>query len=135
MRTATEKRPRTRIIRLVIEGLAESLIFVEARSPAFVRSNRDGPDDRGPLCPTLNDACLNDPYPGHNVDTAERHVCQSSISAKTLPVSSLHRFEEHVVREPQFFIHACQKCNIRYFRRASSRVNSLAADSDGPLYA
>jgi hypothetical protein len=71
MRTTTEKRPRARIIRLVIDGLStESLIFVEARFPAFVLSNRDGPDDRGPMCPTLNEACLNDAYPGH--DAAER---------------------------------------------------------------
>ena len=71
MRTATEKRPRARIIRLVINGLSpEGLIFVEARSPAFALSNRDGLDDRGPMCPTLNDACLNDAYPGH--DAAER---------------------------------------------------------------
>ncbi len=50
---------------------------------------------------------------------------QSSISAKTRRVSSLHRFEEHTGREPQFFIRACQKCNIRYFHRASSRVKQL----------
>jgi hypothetical protein len=59
MRTATEKRPRARIIRLVIDGLsAESLIFVEVRSPAFVLSNRDGLDGRGPMCPALNEAYL-----------------------------------------------------------------------------
>src|SRR5262249_13636935 len=99
MRTATEKRPRTRIIRLLIEGLAESLIFAEARSPAFVVANRDGPDDRGQSCSTLNDACLNDLYPEHDVDTVEGTVASRvyrlrpdtfarSTSLKSTPVAS-----------------------------------------------
>jgi hypothetical protein len=50
------------MIRMVIDSLsAESLIFVEAR---FVLSNRDGPDGRGPMCPTLNDAYLKVRIPG-----------------------------------------------------------------------